>query len=65
VAGALQGWMISEVNIDDEKSCGMWFRRNGRTRGGVIWLGCFGEWVSRMSGMGLGAWQGDSALGGR
>jgi hypothetical protein len=47
--------MISDVNIDNEKSCGMWFRRNVWT-GGIIWLGCLGEWVSQTGGMGLGAW---------
>jgi 4-hydroxybenzoate polyprenyltransferase len=53
--GILQGWMIFAVNIDDEESCGMGFRRNVWT-GGIIWLGCLGEWTSRVGGMGLGAW---------
>jgi 4-hydroxybenzoate polyprenyltransferase len=54
-AGGLQGWMIKDVDINDDKSCGMWFRRNVWT-GGIIWLGCLGEWACRMGGIGLGAW---------
>jgi len=54
-AGALQTWMIRDVDIDDERTCGMWFRRNVWT-GGLIWLGCLGEWACRMGGLVLGEW---------
>ena len=54
-AGGLQGWMIYDVDIDNNKSCAMWFVRNVWT-GGLIWLGCLAEWGCRMRGMGLGEW---------
>jgi 4-hydroxybenzoate polyprenyltransferase len=54
-AGGIQGWMIYDANIDDPKSCAKWFLRNVWT-GGVIWLGCLGEWAMRMGGAGLGTW---------
>lgn len=52
-AGGLQGWMIYDTDLDDKMSCGVWFRRNMWT-GGLIWLGCLGEWMCRMGGLGLG-----------
>ena len=54
-AGGLQSWMIYDVNIDNNKSCATWFVRNVWT-GGLIWLGCLGEWGCRMVGAGLGEW---------
>ena len=57
VFGALgiQAWMIYDVDIDDKTSCARWFVRNVWT-GGVIWIGCLVEWVSRMGGLGLVQW---------
>ena len=54
-AGGLQGWMIYDTDIDDKKSCAMWFVRNVWT-GGLIWLGCLAEWGCRMGGSGLNEW---------
>lgn len=54
-AGSVQGWMLYDANIDDPKSCGKWFVRNVWT-GGLIWLGCLGEWISRIGGDDLGIW---------
>jgi 4-hydroxybenzoate polyprenyltransferase len=54
-AGGVQGWMLYDTNIDDTKSCGKWFVRNVWT-GGLIWLGCLGEWATRMGALGVLEW---------
>jgi len=54
-AGGIQAWMLYDVNIDDTKSCGKWFVRNVWT-GGLIWLGCLGEWLSRIGADGFASW---------
>jgi len=54
-AGALQGKMLWAVDIDDKGSCGKWFVRNVWT-GGLIFLGCLGEWIWETGAGGLSDW---------